>query len=659
MQPLPPRILLAGLGRFATQHLRVWRTLEHEGLAVLGGVLLRNPPAFDPGLPVFLSPNQIDPSHFDAIDIASSVESHPELIRHFLPHLHVLVEKPLAPSPAESREIESLAARSGNVLMVNHLFRFHPGLLRLQQIVRDLLPELPELIQVRLTNPVEQEVLHRDIQIEFLHVYDLIDSLFPQQDPPLSLLRRTELQWEASLLYANGVKANVLFGWEGVERLRELELHYPHRRFLLNLNDSGLLSWQADRFERFCTGAPPALLYTALKSFLDRIRGLAVPLPDATTGRRIVETARSVAPAILKPRPTVAIMGAGLFGACCALELAPDFDVTIFERHPGILTEATFNNQWRHHSGFHYPRSFETVKEIQQTKEEFRAVFGQEIIRDIPSFYCTSVFAREITRDRYLQACRANGLDFEITSPPDHVLDPSRVNLCLRTDEGVFDFHLLHQILLARLSSHPAIDLRLSTSVSDVRLDQSLAKVLTFQSANQSSSQSFDFVINATYTNKNLLATWLGLPIEPIRFDLCEMLVLELDLDPIAITILDGPFTSLVGTGNRGEFLLSHIHESILKSSTPPDGLPPAWGPFSSNREGLLRECKRYLPILSSARVLDSRFATRAVRANSEDYDGRPTVIRPLGFGCWSILGGKIVTSVSTARNIAQTMKMY
>jgi hypothetical protein len=99
--------------------------------------------------------------------------------------------------------------------------------------------------------------------------------------------------------------------------------------------------------------------------------------------------------------------------------------------------------------------------------------------------------------------------------------------------------------------------------------------------------------------------------------------------------------------------MLSHIHQSILASQVPADGLPPVWKSWTSNRDNLIRHGLRYLPILKDARHVESRIGVRTVEAYSEDFDGRPTVLTPHGFGCWSVLGGKIVTAVSNARELA------
>jgi hypothetical protein len=163
--------------------------------------------------------------------------------------------------------------------------------------------------------------------------------------------------------------------------------------------------------------------------------------------------------------------------------------------------------------------------------------------------------------------------------------------------------------------------------------------------------------VNATYASRNLFAQWFGFPIEPLRFDLYELLVVRLPIPQICVTILDGPFTSLTGTGQDNEFMLSHIHHSVSRSVIPDDGMPPTWSGLVSNRENMLRHSSRYLPILQKATDLRSCWLTRAVNAFARDFDARPTVITDHGFGCWSVLGGKVITSVSNAREIARAIR--
>src|SRR6185437_1524824 len=57
----------------------------------------------------------------------------------------------------------------------------------------------------------------------------------------------------------------------------------------------------------------------------------------------------------------IGIIGAGWYGCHIALSLkALGFDVSVFERNNDILSEASGNNQFRLHQGFHYPRHHAT-----------------------------------------------------------------------------------------------------------------------------------------------------------------------------------------------------------------------------------------------------------------------------------------------------------
>jgi predicted dehydrogenase len=72
----------------------------------------------------------------DAVVLATSVPTHFELARRALEAgKHVFVEKPLAQSAAEARELAALAESTGRTLMVGHLLRFHPGVIKLRELI--------------------------------------------------------------------------------------------------------------------------------------------------------------------------------------------------------------------------------------------------------------------------------------------------------------------------------------------------------------------------------------------------------------------------------------------------------------------------------------------------------------------------------------------
>lgn len=72
----------------------------------------------------------------DAVVIASPTATHYRLTKAALARgLHVLVEKPLAPSVAEAEELACLAAEARRVLLVGHVFLFHEGIRTVKRLI--------------------------------------------------------------------------------------------------------------------------------------------------------------------------------------------------------------------------------------------------------------------------------------------------------------------------------------------------------------------------------------------------------------------------------------------------------------------------------------------------------------------------------------------
>jgi len=658
MPVLRPRILVIGAGRFGLEHLTEWSRLRDEGVAELAGVVASHPETHEAigrrfEVPVHgrLEDRLLESA--DAVDIVTPSRTHAELVRRCLPQAHVLVEKPLASEECEARELGELARRHGRVLMVGHLFRFHPVVRELKRRVAEI-PELPRGIHGRMTNPAAEKGESEDANLELLHLFDIVDFLFGVE-PEVAIGRAKGRVNQVSLRYPGPMNAQMRIGWEGEGKVRVLRLIYSDRQLTADLIDNVLVvSTRNNQLDKSFFPHAPGALREELRTFVASLRDPATAHPDASVGERVVRIAVAAGPRPAREGPRVAVIGGGIFGATCALELSKLGPVSLFERHPELLTEVSFNNQWRHHSGFHYPRSYDTIQEIKAARREFEAEYEPAIVRSFPAYFCTSASGIEIPAERYLAACQSNDLAFSVEDPPAGILERSRVSLCLRTDEAVYDVPLLRQLVTERLRRHPGIRLHLRTDVVSGVITGDGSKRLTLAGPDGTREESFDYVVNATYANRNLVARWFGFPLEPLRFDLYELLLLRLPIPQICVTILDGPFTSLVGTGPDGRFLLSHIHDSVSRSVIPADGAPPNWGDLPTNRANMLRHSARYLPILEQATDVESRWATRAVNAFARDFDARPTVITDHGFGCWSVLGGKIITCVTNAREIAR-----
>ena len=660
-EPRAPRILLIGHGRFGREHHIVWQRLAEQGVADLAGIVVateasRAALAGTTKLPVYCGLDGIAFDDIDAVDIVTPSATHFELVQRLLPLAHVLVEKPLAGTAAQADALALLASRAANILAVGHIYRFHPLIMALREHVATT-PERPRAIFGSMLNPASEAPAGADPSMELLHYFDAIDLLFGKTPVFCSAVRR-DLVHSVSLRYPfadDGRTTNVVLrlGWEGTRRQRVLDLIYRDFSMRADFADQMITIDHGDSMHRIILPHGHAALEGELHNFVAAVQGRAKAATDAATAARIVHIASRAQPRPLGRTPRVAVIGGGVFGATCAAELGDFCDVTLFERHDRLLAEASTLNQWRYHHGFHYPRSLEMINEIKECRHAFEEIYGAAITTGVDSYYAPSKAARIITGERYLHVCTSMGLAFTRSSPPDNVLDPDQVSLCLRTDEGVFNANGLSKVMLGRLSNRPGITVALGHAVADGELLPDGRKRLIIQQGATRHDEAFDYVVNATYTNRNMLARLFGFPQEPLRFDLMELLLLELDLPMMSVTVLDGPFTSLVSTGTKNIFTLSHIQHSLLASVTPADGIPPHWTERQSNRENLIAAASRYMPILRDARHLGSRYGTRTVNPQVQDVDGRPTVVVDHGFGCWSVLGGKINTSVFNARQIA------
>ncbi len=662
MSPAKPRLLQIGAGRFGGEHLREWmRVAAAGGVEIVGVVALsdetRASVAAQYDIPVFGALTDELLSSVDAVDIVTPPDTHATLVRRCLPFAHVLVEKPLSTDEVEATALADLAASLGRVLMVGHVYRFHPLIHEVKQLVAAI-PELPRGIQGVMINPKAQQVGRAEASLELSHLFDIVDFLFDVEPDIIEGRRRGNIEY-VSLRYPGPMTARMRIGWDGIEKTRSLELLYSDRRIAVDLLDNSVvISTRNNQLHKRFFPAASNPLHEELRSFLGAVAEPSESYQaDATVGARLVRVALQARPVQRQRRPRVAVIGGGIFGATCALELANTTDVTLFERHASLLTETSTANQRRHHSGFHYPRSYDSIDEIRSSSVSFEQHYGDAIDRSFPAYYCTSATGVEIPAERYLAACQSNHLEFTIVEPPVDVVDRSAVSVCIRTDEGIYNTARLTEIVTARFAATAALECRMQSTVISGALAGDGSKRITVNGPAGTSVESFDYVVNATYAGRNLMAQWFGFPIEPLRFDLCEILQLRLPTPQLSVTVMDGPFTSLTGTGQENLFLLSHIHDSVSRSVIPDDGMPPAWVGLTSNRDNMLRHSAKYFPILKQATDVQSWWMTRAVNAFARDFDARPTVITDHGFGCWSVLGGKIVTSVANAREIATAIE--
>jgi predicted dehydrogenase len=133
------RVAVVGCGYWGSKHVRVLHSTEGVDQVVLVDAhetRLHNLARSYPNVLTFTSLDQALP-YVDAIVVATPPTSHvPIALRAIAAGKHVLVEKPLAPTSAEARQLITAASDAGVVLMTGHTFEYNPAVWKLRELVQ-------------------------------------------------------------------------------------------------------------------------------------------------------------------------------------------------------------------------------------------------------------------------------------------------------------------------------------------------------------------------------------------------------------------------------------------------------------------------------------------------------------------------------------------
>ena len=132
------KICVIGAGRWGRNHIKTLRSLDCLAGVVEAntGSLARIQKEF-PDVRTFTTAREAMGEDFDGFVVATPAETHYELAALVLERRKpVLVEKPLALTAAEARQLTQLAEKNGVNLMVGHVLLFHPAIRKIKDLVK-------------------------------------------------------------------------------------------------------------------------------------------------------------------------------------------------------------------------------------------------------------------------------------------------------------------------------------------------------------------------------------------------------------------------------------------------------------------------------------------------------------------------------------------
>jgi hypothetical protein len=240
---------------------------------------------------------------------------------------------------------------------------------------------------------------------------------------------------------------------------------------------------------------------------------------------------------------SVAVLGAGWYGCHIASSLkALGFEVTVFERHNRLLHEASGNNQFRLHLGFHYPRHHRT--RVQSRDGFMRFVeryphLSREVAENI---YAVPQEDSLIDFATYRLIMTSSGLDFRETSDPS--IELGAVDGILLAGERV--------LLIDRARKYFG-----SLLGNSLRLGQPVENVLETADGVRVNGERFDLLIDASWGH------WSKLPIHCF-YEPTILLYYETDHAFPAVTLVDGSLCSVYPTDDPGIYTLSSVPHTPL-----------------------------------------------------------------------------------------------
>lgn len=239
------RVALIGLGAMGRNHLRVLSDLEGVELAA---VCDQDPRAVEAAgrkhsVPGYTSWDEmLDRERLDAVVVAVPTRFHCQAGLAALAHgLHVLIEKPIASTLDEGRQLVAAAQRAGRLLAVGHIERFNPAVRELQR--RLTAGELGRIFQIeaRREGPFPDRIRDVGVVID-LATHDLdvmhhivaadVQRLFAETEQRIHTEHEDILN--ALLKFESGVLGVLQVNWLTPTKIRTLSVLGERGMFICN-----------------------------------------------------------------------------------------------------------------------------------------------------------------------------------------------------------------------------------------------------------------------------------------------------------------------------------------------------------------------------------------------------------------------------------------
>lgn len=352
------------------------------------------------------------------------------------------------------------------------------------------------------------------------------------------------------------------------------------------------------------------------------------------------------------------IIGAGIYGLYAASVLAKqNKKVLVLEACNKVMDRGSYVNQARLHSGYHYPRSVETASKSRDYFFRFLNDFPNAIHTDFKQLYAISTMNSLTTNKDFVKFCNKLHLKCDKINELEY-FKPNMVDGLYDTLEYAIERDEVVKTLLSKCTT---VDILVNHKVTDISRVNGMY-VLT---ANGELFTSY-WVLNATYASVNNILSKLELPLLPIKYELCEVLLCEVSdrLKYVGLTVMDGPFFSIMPFGKTGLHSLTSVEFTPHETSWEDIPNLSCQNCNKSCQMNYFENCqsckykpktswdkmynlaKKYLQDDIEIKHVDSLITIKPILKANEKDDGRPTLIMSYDShpGFYTVFSGKLNT---------------
>jgi glycine/D-amino acid oxidase-like deaminating enzyme len=344
------------------------------------------------------------------------------------------------------------------------------------------------------------------------------------------------------------------------------------------------------------------------------------------------------------------VVGGGFYGLYLAEHFAMQGGaVLLCDRENGLMRRASYVNQARVHSGYHYPRSVLTAVRSRVNFPRFVDEFRPAIDDSFEKVYAIARRGSKVSAAQFRGCMERIGAPIRRADPAVRQLfNSDLVEDVFWAREYAFDSIKLQELMRERVI-HAGVEVRTGANIerfhsrSDGGIEAELSGGPTIVTKR---------VFLCGYAQSSAPLVKSGLPAIPLKHELTELALVEAPpaLVGLGITVMDGPFFSCMPFPARGLHTLSHVRY------TPHfhwyDGGPdfqPAYDVFDRAVKrtafpAMIRDAARYLPAVASATYRKSLWDVKTLLPRSETDDSRPILFRA-HYGMrnlFVVMGGKI-----------------